>query len=99
MVAKVPSAFAGAGSNANMAIFTKAEKARQIALWQEALEKVSRGQEYTMGTRRLRRADLPEIRSTLDWLDGQSTVEDVRAGHGLPRFLQMVPGRGGHGGC
>ncbi|WP_279061089.1 hypothetical protein [Bilophila wadsworthia] len=35
-----------------MAIFTKAEKARQIALWQEALEKVSRGQEYTMGTRR-----------------------------------------------
>ncbi|GAB7512065.1 hypothetical protein Bwad006_08800 [Bilophila wadsworthia] len=99
MVAKVPSAFAGAGSNANMAIFTKAEKARQIALWQEALEKVSRGQEYTMGTRRLRRADLPEIRSTLDWLDGQSTVEDVRSGQGLPRFLQMVPGRGGHGGC
>lgn len=82
-----------------MAIFTKAEKARQIALWQEALEKVSRGQEYTMGTRRLRRADLPEIRSTLDWLDGQPTVEDVRAGHGLPRFLQMVPGRGGRGGC
>ncbi len=82
-----------------MAIFTKAEKARQIALWQEVLEKVSRGQEYTMGTRRLRRADLPEIRSTLDWLDGQSTVEDVRSGQGLPRFLQMVPGRGGHGGC
>ena len=52
-----------------------------------------------MGTRRLRRADLPEIRSTLDWLDGQSTVEDVRSGQGLPRFLQMVPGRGGHGGC
>lgn len=99
MVAKVPSAFAGGGSNANMAIFTKAEKARQITLWQEALEKVSRGQEYTMGTRRLRRADLPEIRSTLDWLDGQSTVEDVRAGQGLPRFLQMLPGRGGHGGC
>lgn len=82
-----------------MAIFTKAEKARQIALWQEALEKVSRGQEYTMGTRRLRRADLPEIRSTLDWLDGQSTVEDVRSGQGLPRFLQVLPGRGGHGGC
>ena len=51
-----------------MAIFTRAEKNRQIALWQEALEKVSRGQEYTIGSRRLRRADLPEIRSTLDWL-------------------------------
>lgn len=63
-----------------MAIFTRAEKNRQIALWQEALEKVSRGQEYTIGSRRLRRADLPEIRSTLDWLDGQSTVEDERPG-------------------
>ena len=32
-----------------MAIFTRAEKNRQIALWQEALEKVSRWQEYTIG--------------------------------------------------
>ena len=79
-----------------MAIFTRAEKNRQIALWQ-ALEKVSRGQEYTIGSRRLRRADLPEIRSTLDWLDGQSTVEDEKAGHGNPRFLQALPGRGGWG--
>ncbi len=80
-----------------MAIFTKAEKARQIALWQEALEKVSRGQEYTIGSRRLRRADLPEIRETLDWLAGQPTVEDERSGQGLPRFLQVLPGRGGWG--
>lgn len=42
-------------------------------------------------------ADLPEIRSTLDWLDGQSTVEDEKAGHGNPRFLQALPGRGGWG--
>ena len=77
-----------------MAIFTKAEKARQIALWQEALEKVSRGQEYTIGSRRLRRADLPEIRETLA---GQPTVEDERSGQGLPRFLQVLPGRGGWG--
>ena len=94
MVAKVPSKVARAGA-ACMAIFTRAEKNRQIALWQEVLEKVSRGQEYTIGSRRLRRADLPEIRSTLDWLDGQSTVEDEKAGHGNPRFLQALPGRGG----
>ena len=81
-----------------MAIFTRAEKARQIALWQEALEKVSRGQEYTIGSRRLRRADLPEIRATLDWLNGQASVEDEAAGQGLPRFLQLLPGRGRHGG-
>ena len=80
-----------------MAIFTKAEKARQIALWQEALEKVSRGQEYTIGSRRLRRADLAEIRSTLDWLNAQPTVEDELAGLAGPRFAQLVPGRGGRG--
>ena len=59
-----------------MAIFTRAEKNRQIALWQEALEKVSRGQEYTIGSRRLSLDDLHEIRSTLDWRDAQSTEED-----------------------
>ena len=35
--------------------------------------------------------------SLLDWLDGQSTVEDEKAGHGNPRFLQALPGRGGWG--
>ena len=80
-----------------MAIFTRAEKNRQIALWQEALEKVSRGQEYTIGSRRLRRADLAEIRSTLDWLNAQPTVEDELAGLAGPRFAQLVPGRGGRG--
>lgn len=81
-----------------MAVFTRAEKEEQISLWRAALEKVSRGQEYTIGTRRLRRADLPEIRKTLDWLDSQPVREDVAAGRGLPFFLQAVPGRGGRGG-
>ena len=81
-----------------MAIFTRAQKAEQMELWQTALKKVSSGQEYTIGSRRLRKADLAEIRETLDWLNKQSTVEDEAAGHGLPFFLQGMPGRGGMGG-
>lgn len=53
----------------------------------------SLGQEYTIGARRLRRADLAEIRQTLEWLDAQPTVEDEQAGRGLPRFISMLPGR------
>ena len=41
----------------------------------------------------LRRADLAEIRQTLEWLDAQPTVEDEQAGRGLPRFISMLPGR------
>lgn len=81
-----------------MAVFTRAQKAEQIALWNEALKKVSAGQEYTIGSRRLRKADLKEIRETLDWLNKQNTVEDEAAGCGLPCFLQCIPGRGGMGG-
>ncbi len=77
-----------------MPVFTREEKARQIALWTDALAKVSLGQEYTVGSRRLRRADLPEIRETLDWLNAQPTVEDAQAGSGLPQFVRLLPGRG-----
>jgi len=49
-----------------MPIFTRAEKQEQIAAWNKALFACSGGQEYTIGARRLRRADLPEIRNTLD---------------------------------
>lgn len=77
-----------------MAIFTRAQKAEQIKLWTEALAKVSAGQEYTIGSRRLRRADVQEIRQTLDWLNGQPTAEDEQAGRGTPQFFMGVPGRG-----
>lgn len=78
-----------------MAIFTRTQKAEQIAVWQQALIKCAAGQEYTIGTRRLRRSDVNEIRATLEWLNAQSTVEDVQTGLGGPRFFQLVPGRGG----
>ncbi len=83
-----------------MAIFTRAQKQEQLEQWRQALLKVSAGQEYTIGSRRLRRADLPEIRQTLDWLNSQPTVEDELSGRGTPRFTALIPGRGAaRGGC
>ena len=78
-----------------MAVLTRAEKTRQIGLWTDALAKVSLGQEYTIGARRLRRADLAEIRQTLEWLDAQPAREDAQSGLGLPRLVPLLPGRGG----
>lgn len=80
-----------------MAIFTREKKQYQIDLWQTALEKVASGQEYTIGTRRLRRADLNEIRETLEWLDAQPTVEDEMAGRAAPFHRPTIPQRFGGG--
>jgi len=76
-----------------MAIFTRAERQQHIEAWKAALLAVSQGQEYTIGTRRLRRADLPDIQAHLDWLDKQSTVEDQTSGNGVPTFRSLIPGR------
>lgn len=76
-----------------MAIYTNAEKAEALAQWKAALAACSSGQEYTIGQRRLRRADLPEIRSTLAWLNGLSTVEDEASGRGGLQFIPCIPGR------
>uniref|UniRef100_I2Q2P8 Uncharacterized protein n=1 Tax=Desulfovibrio sp. U5L TaxID=596152 RepID=I2Q2P8_9BACT len=76
-----------------MAIFTRAEKQQHIDAWKAALLAVSEGQEFSIGTRRLRRADLPSIQQHLDWLDRQPTVEDQAAGRGAPLFTPLIPRR------
>jgi hypothetical protein len=52
---------------------TEAEINSKLALWYDALDKLSTGQEYTIGGirngRQLKRADLGEVRSTIDWLE------------------------------
>ena len=74
------------------------KKEEQKAAWNKALLACSGGQEYTIGSRRLRRADLPEIRKTLEWLDSQPTVEDVQSGRAQPCFTQLLTSRGSPGG-
>jgi len=61
---------------------TEAEIQTQLAGWYEALQKLQTGQEYTIGGirngRQLKRADLPEVRNTIDWLERK--LLEVRQG-------------------
>ncbi len=52
-----------------MTIFTIDEINAQLEGWKKALTAVSTGQEYSVAGRKLTRADLPEIRKTLEWLN------------------------------
>jgi hypothetical protein len=54
-----------------MAIFTSAELDAQLTAWKAALTALSTSKEYSIGSRRLRREDLSEVRSTLEWLEGE----------------------------
>lgn len=69
-----------------MAIFTSAELSEQKTAWKAALLAVSTSQSYTIGKRTLTRADLPEIRKMLEWLDKLES-EASAAGSG-PLFVE-----------
>jgi len=62
-----------------MAIFTAGEIAEQKTAWKAALLAASTGKSYTIGRRTLDRADLPEIRRMLEWLDEQEAAETAAA--------------------
>lgn len=52
-------------------IFTIEEIAEQMKAYKAALAALSLGQSYRIGERWLTRADLPEVRRTLEWLGAQ----------------------------
>ncbi len=60
-----------------MALFTASELSAQITAWKAALTALSFNQEYTHGSRRLVRSDLPEVRKTLEWLEGLRADADT----------------------
>jgi hypothetical protein len=65
-------------------LFSEAEIAAQISAYKRALTALASAQSYEMeldGERhKLTRADLPEIRTTLEWLQGQRTTNAIGAG-------------------
>lgn len=69
-----------------MAIFTASELSEQKTAWKAALLAVSTSQSYTIGNRTLTRADLPHIRSMLEWLDEQESAMTAEASG--PRIVQ-----------
>lgn len=55
-----------------MTIWTASELDEQISAWKDALKTVAIGQDFYDSTgRRLTYADLPEIRKTLKFLEGE----------------------------
>ena len=68
-----------------------AELQAQLDGWYEALRKVQSGQRYTIGGvkegRTLERADLPEIRKTIDWLE-QKIAAANNGGIRIKRVVQ-----------
>lgn len=54
-----------------MAIFTAAELAEQIATYKAALLSLATTKSVTIAGNTYTKQDLPEIRKTLDWLEGQ----------------------------
>ncbi len=73
-----------------MSIWTLEELDEQIATYKQALLYCSKSQSYTVGQRTLSRADLPEIRRTLRWLEREKEVLEGKAG---PQMLRGRPKR------
>ena len=72
-----------------MSIFTLEEIAEQKALWKEALRACSVNQAVVVEGRQFTRADLPEIRRTLEWLN----EEERKVTSAGPLFASFVPPR------
>lgn len=71
-------------------IWTLTELDEQIAAYKAALLAVTTSQSYKIGTRELTRADLPEIRDTLDWLGRERSQLTLSA---APVSVVMRPRR------
>lgn len=65
------------------------EEARaRLALWEDALDAISRNQEYSLEGRSLKRADLGQVRATIDWLEARvDRLESRAAGRGRVGYV------------
>ena len=62
-----------------------------LVLYNEALQRVALGQSYQIGGRMLSRADISEIRQTIEWLERRiNAAADPVGGLGLVRFEDQV---------
>ena len=65
---------------------------KHLDAWLEAEVAVTTGQSYTIGSRELERADLEEIRKTIDyWNNKVATLENVAKSKGRNKVRRIVP--------
>ncbi len=58
-----------------------------LAAYKKALMAVSTGQSYAIAGRTLQRADLAQIRSTIQWLQEQIAIEENQGSGGMDAFV------------
>lgn len=67
---------------------TLAEAETALAAWEKALTAVSRNQSYSIEGRSLTRADVAEVRETIDWLEGKiERMKRQASGKGRVRYV------------
>lgn len=75
-----------------MAIFSKELCQSQLNIWLEAEKRVATGQEYQIGTRKLTRASLKEIRNEMEYWAGKlAEAEAEEKAGGRNRLYHFTP--------
>lgn len=65
---------------------------KHLDMWLEAEAAVATGQSYSIGSRTLTRANLSEIRSTIDyWNNKVAELENISNNRGRNRIIRAVP--------
>lgn len=72
-----------------MAGITLTQAEAKLTTWLAAEDRVAQGQEYSIGSRRLRRADLAEIREQVKFWDGK--VKELTRGSSGIRIRGGTP--------
>lgn len=73
-----------------MAGITKEQAEAKLQTWMEAEEKIASGQGYSIGDRRLTRADLYTVRGEIEYWDNQVKELEVAELRGRNRMYRFV---------
>ena len=73
-----------------MAGITKAQAEAKLQTWMEAEEKIASGQGYSIGDRRLTRADLYTVRGEIEYWDNKVKELEVAELRGRNRMYRFV---------
>lgn len=72
-----------------MAGITLAQAEAKLQTWLDAEDKIAQGQEYAIGSRTLKRADLAEVRESVSYWDGK--VKELSRGSSGLRVRGATP--------
>ena len=73
-----------------MAGITKEQAEAKLQTWMEAEEKIASGQGYSIGDRRLTRADLYTVRGEIEYWDNKVKELEVAERRGRNRMYRFV---------